>query len=150
MNPKGIECESRDLDFRTNSSDYRNLIEALLEEGITPFVTRELPKKIVLSFKSIIGISPKYSKSDMAGGETRRRFYWTLSDTQVSALRRLEIWFKIGKQKAKQLLMMTGSRSTSRTWSPYLVGTMAIARPADPVTEISVTRATQVPSLGCG
>ena len=41
MNPKGIECGYRNRGWRTYVIDYQNLINALLAEGITPYVTRK-------------------------------------------------------------------------------------------------------------
>lgn len=37
----------------------------------------------------------------------------------------------------------------SRTWSPYLAGTMVIALPVDPAIELSASKAIRLRSLGC-
>jgi hypothetical protein len=64
-------------------TDYNNLINALLAEGITPFITRKWTpswRSRLMSTQYIIGTSHKRLKIDMEAGEIKQRSYPTLSD----------------------------------------------------------------------
>lgn len=92
-------CTRREV--LAHTADYSDLIDALLAEGITPFVTCAFlrPMRASLTLQCTIGTIRRPSKSDTVDGEIRKRLYWTLSDMRMSALRRLEIECRIGEYR---------------------------------------------------